>query len=347
MVDAHIILHEAACIQASHERMVPAPSVSLSSLFLELPDTVQDCSLFLHDVTPLCDPTCVADRDSDSDHVRRAARARTPRRCCSVLTHGGRWWAHCAARPRTHTRRCRSVIYVLHLYCCAVLHCAVPLYWAGLRCPLPTGSRVPARNPLQFVQLSACLCRLRAKQRRHQFLPLKLNLPETPPSSKPSMLRFHPPFAVGRPAPSAPSPKRSAVLLKPPRSRNRPPQARSGALECLQRAVVAADKFGVPSEAVQRALVSVLIPITSDLARLVAAQGPNPRDFPHVRHCRVSWLFLPHFWEGLWNRPCGGPPREACRLLCVLSMEGCSVGGGGGCFGPGCWVGSVHHKIGL
>lgn len=60
-------------------------------------------------------------------------------------------------------------------------------------------------------------------------------------------------------------------------------QVRVGALECLQRAVVAAEKFAVPPAVVQRVLQQLLVPMTADMCRIVAT-GSN-RDFPAVGPC--------------------------------------------------------------
>jgi len=61
-------------------------------------------------------------------------------------------------------------------------------------------------------------------------------------------------------------------------------QIRNGALECLQRSVVAAEKFSVPQSVVQRVLMQLLVPMTQDLVRKVAVTSPAVlhREFPHA-----------------------------------------------------------------
>lgn len=70
-------------------------------------------------------------------------------------------------------------------------------------------------------------------------------------------------------------------------------QIRNGALECLQRSVVAAEKFAVPAVVVQRVLLQLLVPMTQDLVRKVAVTSPAVlhREFPQVRVC-LSCVYL-------------------------------------------------------
>jgi hypothetical protein len=61
-------------------------------------------------------------------------------------------------------------------------------------------------------------------------------------------------------------------------------QIRNGALECLQRSVIAAEKFAVGADVVQRVLLQLLVPMTQDLVRKIATTAPHvlQREFPQV-----------------------------------------------------------------
>ncbi len=107
-------------------------------------------------------------------------------------------------------------------------------------------------------------------------------------------------------------------------------QIRNGALECLQRSVVAAEKFAVPQAVVQRVLLQLLIPMTQDLVRKVAVTSPAVlhREFPQVRAgggahvrpmLRSGWVVAVGASVGARCCRCCGCEREhACLHLSWL-----------------------------
>lgn len=55
-------------------------------------------------------------------------------------------------------------------------------------------------------------------------------------------------------------------------------QVRAGAMACLQRTVVAAERLAVPASGLSRALTELLLPLGHDLTKLLHA-----KDMPQVR----------------------------------------------------------------
>ncbi len=58
-------------------------------------------------------------------------------------------------------------------------------------------------------------------------------------------------------------------------------QVRTGALSCLQRAVVAAERLSIPAPGLTRALQELLLPLGQDLVKILGSASAS-KDMPQV-----------------------------------------------------------------